>query len=232
MLIDKYDFDYMRDCVREALVNGCESGRKFWKMRHAIILELKRLGHDYSTIKDILVDWNDRLDRPLGFGDQKRQLYGYVDWVAKKQKKRDCKIGCNALSSYCLGKDRCQFQQRVTRVKRETAAVLPFDMNELEKHLNERYGNEGQRMMRIVRALRWHQEDKVTGEVILIGFRKLCSKIRDFYNTSLEPMQISRGIKKLEDEGVIKTVVKGKKGSASFLANGYRFLSWPAQKNP
>ncbi len=232
MLIDKYDFDYMRDCVREALINGCESGRKFVKMRHAIIVEMKRLDHDDSVIKDVLVDWNDRLDRPLGYGDQKRQLLGYVDWVAKKQKKRDCKIGCNALSDYCLGKEQCSFLQRVTQVKRETAAVLPFDMDELEKYLAERFDAEGRTMMLIVRSLRRHQEENVTGEIMFISYRKLCSRVRDIYNVMLYPMDVLRIVKKLEDEGVLKTVEKGKQGSASFKANAYRFLPWPGTKNP
>ena len=199
-------------------------------MRYAITVELMRLGHDYSTIKDILIDWNERNERCLGPGDQKRQLLKYVDWVAKKQKKRDCKVGCKALSDFCLGKERCQFHQRVTRTNREITAVLPFDVDELEKYLNERYGGEGRTMMQIVRSIIRFQNEKATGEIIFISFRNIRSRVRDYFNVILDLMHISRDINKLEDEGIIKTVRKGKQGSASCLANEYRFLSWPAQK--
>ena len=218
----KKSLDNLRDCVKEALNNGCERGLEFQRMRHAIIIELLRLGYDYSEIKDLLLDWNKRCEKPLGLSDQKSQLLGYVDWVAERQ----CKTGCNALRDYCLGKEKCQFYSKTTQYKREIIKELPFNLQELDDFLNKRYKADGYIMMLIVRALRWYQHEQITGEVILIGLRKIASVIRDKYNHSFVAMDIFRMIKLLMEEGVLELVVKGKKGNFSKQANGYKFLPW------
>lgn len=220
--MDKKSLDNLRDCVKEALNNGCERGLEFRKMRHAIIIELLRLGYDYSEIKDHLLSWNERCEKPLGLSDQKGQLLGYVDWVAEHQ----CKTGCNALQDYCLGKEKCQFYLKTTQHKREIIEKLPFSLQELDSFLNERYKADGYTMMLVIKALRWYQYEQTTGEVILIGLRKIASVIRDKYNHSFVAMDIFRMIKLLIEEGILEQVTKGKRGNFSNLANGYRFLPW------
>lgn len=220
--MDKKSLDNLRDCVKEALNHGCERGLEFRKMRHAIIIELLRIGYNYSEIKDHLLSWNERCEKPLGSSDQRSQLLGYVDWVAKKE----CKTGCNALQDYCLGKEKCQFYLKTTQYKRETVKELPFSLQELDSFLNERYKGDGYTMMLIVRALRWYQHEQTTGEVILIGLRKIASVIRDKYNHSFLPNDILRKIKLLIEEGILEQVIKGKRGNFTNLANGYRFLPW------
>lgn len=218
----KKSLDDLRDCVKEALNKGCERGLEFRKMRHAIIIELLRIGYDYSEIKDHLLSWNERCEKPLGSSDQRSQLLGYVDWVAKKE----CKTGCNALQDYCLGKEKCQFYLRTTQYKREIIKKLPFSLQELDSFLNERYKADGYTMMLVIKALRWYQYEQTTGEVILIGLRKIASVIRDKYNHSFVAMDIFRMIKLLIEEGILEQVTKGKRGNFSNLANGYRFLPW------
>lgn len=220
--------DNLRDCVKRAFFNGCERGHEFRKMRHAIIIELKRLGYKSSEVKDKLLEWNDRCEKPLGLGDQKRQLLKYVDWVDKNE----CKLGCKALEDYCLGKENCQFYKKTTYKKRKQTQELPFDINELETFLTERFKADGHVMMLIVKALKYQQIDKATGEIIFVGFRKISSIIRDRLGHTLLPMTIHRKTQLLIDEGVIEQTAKGKRGDFSWQSNGYRFLSWKHPASP
>lgn len=211
----------MRDCVRNALAKGCDRGHEFRKMRHAIIVELMRLGYESSEIKDILIEWNKRCEKPLGPADEKSQLLEYADWVDEESK-----LGCKALEDYCIGEETCQFHFRVTYKNRQTTIDLPFNRLDLQKFLSERFKADGYIMMLIVDALRHIQDHKATGEVVLVGFRTICSVIRDEYQHRLEPMVIFRKMKLLIEEGVIQQVVKGKSGQFNKQANGYRFLAW------
>jgi len=228
MFLGRINLDDIRDCVREALLTGADRGQEFRTMRHAIIAELKRLGHDSSEIKDALIEWNKRCERVLGPGEDERQLFDYVDWADK----RECRIGCNALKDYCIGEESCQFHRSITRRKRAEVENIPFDINELETYLTDRFKAEAYVMMLIVRALRRYQQEKATGEVMFIGFQKLSSIIRDNDGYNLLPMQVFRIVQALIDEGIIERVEKGKKGTFSRLANGYRFLPWRGKEYP
>ena len=214
--------DDLRDCVKQAFLNGSERGYEFRKMRHAIILELKRLGYDDSEIKDKLGEWNERCEKPLNISAQKNQLFKYVDWVSSKT----CKLSCNALQDFCLGKETCVFSQRTLARNKSKSQKLPLDLSELEDFLEERYKADGYMMLLIVKALRFFQIEKQTGEIIFVGVRKLCSVIRDRLGHLAYPMEIHRKINLLIDEGVIKKVCKGERGNFSWKANGYQFLSW------
>lgn len=219
---NKKNLDSLRDCVRQALFNGCESGLEFNKMRHAIILELKRLGYNSSEIKDKLIEWNRKCERPLSLSEQKIQLLGYVNWVDKHQ----CKIGCKGLEDYCRGKDKCQFYLKTTYQNRQKTQQLPFNLDELDKFLTERYKGEGYTMMLIIKALRFCQQEKATGEIILIGYRTISSIIRDKYGHNIAPMDVCRKINNLINEKVIEKTAKGRAGQFGGQANGYRFLQW------
>ena len=218
----KKPIEYMRDCVKEALVKGSQRGHEFKKMRHSIIVELKRLGYDSSEVKDKLIEWNSRCERPLGIGDQKHQLLKYVDWVDK----HDTKLGCKALEDYCVGKDNCQFNTKISAQNRNTTQDLPFDTDQLEKFLTERFHADGFGMLLIIKALRRFQVEKATGPIIYIGYRAISSIIRDKYGHSLGPMDIFRKMQQLIDEGVVKLVAKGKAGDFSWQSNGYCFCAW------
>ena len=218
--------DNLRDCVKQAFLNGCERGHEFRKMHHAIIIELKRLGYESSEIKDKLIEWNERCEKPLGISEQKNQLLRYVDWVDKK----DCKLGCKGLEDYCLGKETCQFYERNTHRKRKEMQNLPFDIAELDEFISDRFKKDGYVMMLIVKAIRYFQIEKITGETIFIGYRKISSIIRDKLGHTLSPMEILRKVKLLADEGVIEQVFKGKSGITSWQANGYKFKQWEAPK--
>ena len=214
--------DNLRDCVRQAFLNGCERGLEFHKMRHAIILELKRLGYSSSEIKDRLIEWNRKCERPLSLSEQKIQLLRYVDWVDK----HDCKIGCKGLEDYCIGKEKCQFYLKTTYQNRQKTQQLPFNLDELGRFLTERYKAEGYVMMLIINALRFYQQEKATGEIILIGYRTISSIIRDKYGHNILPMDIFRKINFLIQEGIVEKIIKGKVGNFAGQANGYRFLEW------
>ncbi len=218
--------DNLRDCVKQAFLNGCERGHEFRKMRHAIIVELKRLGYDSSEIKDKLLEWNERCEKPLGISEQKNQLLRYVDWADK----RECKIGCKGLEDYCLGKEICQFHERNTRSKMQKMQDLPFDMAVLDKFLSDRFKKDGYVMMLTIKAIRHFQVEKITGETIYVGYRKISSIIRDKFGHTLSPMEILRKMKLLADEGIIEQISKGKSGNFSWQANGYRFKQWEAPK--
>lgn len=218
----KKPIEYMRDCVKEALFKGAQRGYEFKKMRHAIIVELKRLGYDSSEIKNKLIEWNDRCERPLGIGDQRRQLLKYVDWVDMHK----TKLGCNALEDYCIGKEKCQFNLKISSQNRNITQDLPFDISQLEKFLQERFKADGYEMLLVVKALRRFQIEKATGPVIYVGFRTISSIIRDKFGHNLNPMDIFRKMQQLIDEGIIEQVAKGKAGDFSWQSNGYRFRGW------
>ena len=218
----KMPIEDMRDCVREALLKGSPRGYEFGKMRHAIIVELKRLGHDSSEIKDKLIEWNGICERPLGIGDQNRQLLKYVDWTDK----HDTKLGCKALEDYCIGKEKCQFNIRTSSRNRSITQDLPFDIGQLDKFLMERFQADGLGMLLVVKALSRFQVEKATGPVIYVGYRTISSIIRDKLGHSQNQMDVFRKMQQLINEGVIEQVVKGKGGNFSKKANGYRFLAW------
>lgn len=218
----KKNFDNLRDCVKQAFLKGCERGLEVNKMRHAIILEFKRLGYNSSEIKDKLIEWNGRCEKPFSLSEQKIQLLGYVDWVDK----HDCKIGCKALEDYCIGKEKCQFHLKTTYQNRQKTQQLPFKLEELDKFLTERYKADGYVMMFIVKALRFYQQEKATGEIILIGYRTISSIIRDKYGHNIPPMDICRKINNLIDEKVVEKTTKGRAGQFGGQANGYRLLHW------
>lgn len=212
----------MRDCVKHALLTGSERGCEFQKMRHSIVVELKRLGYSVSEIKNKLIEWNHRCEKRLGPSEQKIQLLGYVDWVFK----RECRISCKALEDYCLGADKCQFHIKTTSSNRKKTSKLPFNLSKARKFIESRFKANGYVMNLVLEALIWHQHQKATGETILIGYRSICSIIRDRYGHNLYPMDIFRKVKLLEEEGIIEVVVKGKRGQFTNKANGYKFCKW------
>ena len=110
MGVNKESIEELRDCVKQAFLEGSQRGAEFRKMRHAIIIELKRAGCDSSDIKDKLVEWDQRCERPLNLGEQRNQLFKYVDWVDSQE----CRLSCKALKDYCLGNENCQFHKRTT----------------------------------------------------------------------------------------------------------------------
>ena len=110
----------IRDCVQKALREGCGSKHEVKKMRHAIVLELRRIGWDWSKISDELLKWNQRNSKPFSVSEERIQLIGYVDWV----KNKDCKLGCKALEDYCIGKDKCLYWGRTTKAKEQETARL------------------------------------------------------------------------------------------------------------
>ena len=221
-VMNRKSLDNLRDCVRQAFFNGCERGYEFGKMRHAIIVELKRLGYNSPEIKDKLSEWNERCKKPLNVSEQKSQLFKYVDWTDK----RECKLSCKALEDFCLGKENCQFYKKKSYQNRKQTQELPFNLGELDRFLTGRFKADGYTMMLIVKALRSFQVENATGENVFIGYRKISAIIRDKHGHRFSPMDIFRKMKLLIDEGVIKQVFKGRAGNFSWQANGYKFLPW------
>lgn len=221
----------MRDCVRQAFENGSAPGCEFKKMRHAIIVEHKRLGASSSEIKDELLEWNKRCESPLSIGKQRSQLMKYVDWTDKKE----CKIGCNALKDYCIGESRCEFYKRKTLLGREIAKHNPLDFDRVESYLESHYKVDAYVMMLILKVLRRTQVENAK-EVILIGIRGIVRKIRDVYQHAIDKSTIIRRMEDLISEGILEKTIKGKRGTFSGKANGYRFLAWTPpegeHKNP
>ncbi|MCB9772244.1 MAG: hypothetical protein H6754_06800 [Candidatus Omnitrophica bacterium] len=216
------ELDRMMDCVKEAFLNGSQRGDEFHKMRHAIVVELKRLGYEKAEIKQKLIEWNERCERPLGLSEQKIQLCGYVDWVFQ----HDCKVGCRAMFDYCLGKERCRYCIHQNRTKYQRVQQLPFNYQELRAFLEERYKAQGYGINMVLDTLLWFQKEQAKGELIYISYRKICSLILERYNSRPDPKDVYRKIQILILEGVIEKVVVGKKGMFSKLSNGYRFLPW------
>lgn len=214
--------EHLRDCVKQALSNGCSRGHEFIKMRQAIIVELGRVGYNSAEIKDKLMEWNDRCERPLSAGEARRQLLKYVDWVDK----HECKMGCGALEDYCLGKGECQFYLKISHQNREKAKELPFNMSVLEQFLAERFKADWVSMVLVIKAIRHDQVEKAKGDVVCIGVRALRQIIRDKLGHTITEMDIHRKMKLLADEGILKIVSRGKPGSFSWQANCYKFLPW------
>ena len=217
--MNKNFLDNMRDCVKQAFKNGCGRGRELHKMRHAIIAELNRLGCTPSEIKDKLLEWNERCQKPFNESEKRQQLLGYVDWFFKK----NAKTGCKALEDYCIGKEKCKFY---IKQHNRQAPVLSFKLDELEKFLQNRFKGIAYTLMLVVKALRRFQIEKAKKEILYVGFRKISSIIRDSYGHTVTHTDAQRKMKILIDEGIIQQVETGKKGGSSWQANGYRFLPW------
>lgn len=228
MTMDKKILDKMRDCVKKALLEGCENKDCFYKMRHGITVESLRLGCEPSEVKDILTEWNKKCARPLGPARERDELHKYVNWVVSKK----CKVGCKALQDFCIGKEICKFHFRVTSKNRQQTEELPFDRSELSRSLDKDYKADAYLMMIIVNVLRYIQVEKATGPVILIGFRGIQSLIRDRYKHNIDLMTIRRRMYQLMEAGVIQQEVKGKPGTYYKQANGYRFLPWRPSPPP
>jgi len=220
----------MRDCVKNAFNNGSQRGHEFRKMRHAIIVELFRLGLNPSEIKDALQAWNKRCEKFLSPGEQKRQLFDYVDWCEK----HECRLGCKGLEDYCIGEDNCSFHKQKVLIHRGQVEKLPFDINKARDFLIKRYGGDGYAMTHILHCLRYAQTEKETGEVILIGYRRIASLLRDRFGIDVDPMTVYRRVQDLISEGMLEIVVKGQSGTFGRPANGYRFRRWehPQHQNP
>lgn len=224
----KKDLNNLRDCVRLALKNGSQRGSEFKTMRHAIIVELKRIGYTNSEVKDILLDWNQRCEKILPPNEQKRQLLDYVDWVAKlESRNQKLRVGCRALEDYCIGEESCLFSKKKLYLNKKATEVAPFDFNEAREFLETRYkGAEGYVMFLILKNLRRYQLEKGIGEVIYIGYKTISNLIREHDGHILDTMTVHRRINDLISEEMLEIIVKGKKGSFSNEANGYRILEW------
>jgi hypothetical protein len=223
MITGKKSLDNLHDCVKLAFYKGSDRGYEFKKMRHSIIVDLKRLGYSISAIRDKLQEWNGRCEKPLSPMEQKRQLFDYFDWVNKQEK---CGIGCKSLEDFCVGKDKCDFNKRKLLVNRDVTRQLPFDLDEASRFLEKRYRAEGYVMLLILKNLRRHQISNGTGEVILVGLRSIAAMVRDNDGHNIDIMTISRRIQDLVSEGLLEIAIKGKKGSFTQESNGYRFLVW------
>lgn len=219
--LNKLSLENMCPCVKKAFDEG-SGGFEFGKMLHAIACELKRLEYPAEETKEKLLEWNKRCERPVGLNEQGRRILKYVDWVYKKE----AKTGCKALKDFCIGEDGCWYHQRKTSWNLVEAGKLPFDMNELEGYLKEKYPGDSYVLILIVKMMRRFQIEKQIGSLIYISFRIISSMIRSHYKNVIEPMQVSRHMNKLIDENVIEKVEKGKRGSFSPRANGYRFMPW------
>jgi len=217
----------LRDCVKQSFNEGCRDLDEFNAMRHAIIVGLKDLGFDISEVKRLLEEWNKRNDNKLGFKKKERMLFKYADWVFKV----DAKIGCKRLNNYCIGQMKCEFYLKTSFKKLEKTQALPFNKDKLEKFLEAKGEKHWYEMMLVVKALRSVQREKETGEVMFVGYRELSEVIRDKFGFYLNPMDILRKIRLLEDEGVVEQVIKGSKGTFTRKANGYRFLPWKDAEN-
>jgi len=220
----KQDLDALRDCVKNAIEKGSKRGCEFKTMSYAIIAELKRIGYSSPEIKDMLLEWNARCERPLLPNEQRRQLLDFVDWAEKQE---NCYIGCSGrLEEYCIGQETCTFHKRKLYSNRKATEQLPFDFDEVRKFLEIRYRAEGYLMFLILKAIRRIQLEKATGEMVFIGLRGIQSVIRDTDGHIIDLMTISRRIQDLVSEGMLEIAIKGKKGFLSKQANGYRFLAW------
>ena len=226
----KRSIEGMRDCVKRAFNNGSQRGHEFRKMRHAITVELFRLVYNPSEIKDALQAWNKRCEKVLPPGEQKRQLLDYVDWCAK----HECHLGCQSLEEYCIGQENCSFHKQKTLIYKKQVEKLPLDLNQARDFLIKRYQGDGYVMSHILHCLRFEQIDKVTGEGILIGYRRIASLLRDRFGVDVDPMTVYRRVQDLISEGMLEVVVKGQSGTFGRPANGYRFLRWdhPQNHNP
>lgn len=217
----------IRDCVKIAFKKGSQRGYEFRKMRHAIIVELKRLGFTSSEVKDKLLEWNQHCEKALPPNEQKRQLLDYVDWVDKHQ----CYLGCKGLEDFCIGQDKCSFYKKKSYINRKQVKHPPFDFDEAKRFLEQRYRGDGYVIFLILNCLRRVQVEKTTGETIFIGYRAIANLIRDHYGHTIDPMTVFRRVQDLISEGMLEIVVRGEKGSFGRPANGYRFLRWEAPKD-
>ena len=170
------EIEGLRQCVSLALKNGTHGNAAFKKMRHAIIFELNRIGIEKEKIKDMLLDWNKRNEKPLSLGDARRQLHDYTDWFLGT----NCKLSCKALEDYCTGKTTCKFYiQKTDNFQKEYQDNAPFNHAELQKYLEEKYPGEAYELLTIIQALRRFQSDKQV-TTIYIGFRGIATLSRTY----------------------------------------------------
>jgi hypothetical protein len=223
VIMARRNLDAIRDCVKIAIEQGAKRGYEFKTMSYAIIAELKRIGYSSSEIKDVLLEWNERCEKPLAPNEQKRQLLDFADWAEK----HNCYIGCSGrLEEFCIGQEACVFHKKKSYSNRKATEQLPFDFDEVKKFLEIRYRAEGYLMILILKAIRRIQIERATGEIVIVGLRPIQSVIRDTDGHIVDLMTISRRMQDLVSEGMLEIAIKGKKGILSRQANGYRFLAW------
>ena len=213
----------MMPCVRRFLNQGAARGDELNKTRHAIIAELKRLGHTIQEIKEALLQWNGYCEKPFIGMDREKYLCRYVDWF---EKRKDAHTSCKSFEPYCDGRDECPFYERQRRERREQTRKPPFDPNRLHRFLVGRFKADGVSMWAVARALRHFQKVHVTGQIIFVGMRDLSDIIMKLEYMAIGCRDVCRIIRKLEEEGVIGKVVQGRRGTFRGEANGYRFLPW------
>jgi hypothetical protein len=220
----------IRDCVKKYLENGIHSQNGFYdlifkKMRFAIIYELNRVGNNSADIKNALLEWNQKNEKPLHLGEARRQLCGFADWFLK----HECKLSCErGLADFCVGINNCKYKKTANRIFRNSFSDIPFNIQSIEEYLKASAPKDVFILMAIINILKQIQSDRKINE-IFIGFRSLASLIQEKYNIHIDAMQICRKIRLLIEYKILTITQKGKAGNYNRQANGYTLLPWPGQ---
>jgi len=234
----------MKDCLKIHFERGLQGGFDENSTSYYIVTELIRLGYSQEQIVAEMDNWYKKMGKTLPPNRFKERVISVIDWAFRNLRELGCsEKGSLKMFGYCLKKNdpeyTCEYKERMIKIRKVLSNPKHFNESAFHEYgwpeflLKVKkgagfYAAEVYKLIRRTETLR----GLIPGDIIFLGFaemrRSFMTQCRD-----LRPSQMTmfRAIKILEEFGLIKCVVKGKRGIARRQANGYRRIL-PIPKPP
>lgn len=224
----------MRDCIKETYVDK-PNAETIFKAAIRIADDLKRRSFVEDDALKIVLD---QLTIKLKFlkRAQHKSIVQAVQWVFKEQESGLTCTGALLKEGVCFLKDRpCRFnieENHIRQAKRNIYAVgMPENWREFMANLHPGDAYYADWIYKELAKLE-QEKNLIPGEKktpIFVSYRTLASRVNAARRQGgMDFHAAARVIKLLEDVGLIKKVVQGKRGTMKGLANGYiRVIPFP-----
>ncbi len=230
-----YRLSRVRPCVRGLLLEGVSDKRLLKRdgARHFIIVELKRIGFSLYETQEMLANWNDKNIRVIPAARLKSQLLSYADWLYEKP---ITKLGCDKIKELgvCLAPSGdCGFREQLRRennkARQKEGRMEQFHEIGWPTYLEE-YAQYGECTLQTYLTLSSLQaeRDLPPDAPIYVGFRKIAAKLKITYGREMSAQHACRCVNELAGLGLLEITSRGKWGSMSRTANGYKLLPVPS----
>lgn len=225
----------MKDCLKIHFERGLQEGFDENTTGYYIVTELIRLGYSREQIVAEMDRWYKKMGKTLSPNRFKEKVISVIDWAFRNPRELGCsEKGSLKMFGYCLEKnDRectCEYKDRMIKIRKILSNPKHFNETAFHEYgwpeflLKAKkgagfYAAEVYKLIRRTETLR----GLIPGDIVFLGF----AEMRSFFLTQyrdLRPslMAMVRAIRVLEEFGLIKCVIKGKRGKAARQANGYR----------
>jgi len=234
----------MKDCLKAHFEKGLQDGLDENRTLYYIITELIRLGYSKEKIARKIDSWFKKMGKKLPPNKFKEKVLSVIDWALKRPRE----LGCSAKGSlkilgYCLKENvpnyTCRYEERMKTIRKILSNPKHFNESAFHDYRWPEflfrvkkgagfYATEVYKLIRRTETLR----GLIPGDIVFLGF----AAMQQFFLTEyrgLCPSQMTmfRAVKVLEEFGLIKQVIKGKRGETSKQSNGYRRIL-PIPKPP